>query len=70
MLNVFDKEFKVLCFIIDKTVLTGKCTYDETINEFGDKIINYCIYNKKTIRKSPRDQSVIELTDFGRREIN
>jgi hypothetical protein len=70
MSRVFSKEFQVLCFIIDRTVMADKCTYEETIKKFGDKIIKHLIHNRKTIRKSNKNPLFLELTELGRREIN
>lgn len=69
MRNNFRKEFEVLCFVVDRTVMTGECPYEETIRKFGDKIIKDFIYNKKIIRKSHKNPGLLELTESGRNYI-
>jgi hypothetical protein len=68
MISLFSKEFELMCFVKDKSVLTGVCKFEEVADKFGDILLKKCIYEKKLIYIDKRDGG-LEWTEFGRRSM-
>lgn len=68
MISLFSKEFELMCFIKDKSVLTGVCKFDEVAQKFGEQLLKKCMYEKKLIYLDKRAGG-LEWTEFGRRSM-
>ena len=68
MISLFSKEFVLMCFVKDKSVLTGVCKFEEVAQKFGDQFLKKCMYEKKIIYLDKRDGG-LEWTEFGRRSM-
>lgn len=55
MISLFSKEFELMCFVKDKSVLTGVCKFEEVAQKFGDQFLKKCMYEKKIIYLDKRD---------------
>jgi hypothetical protein len=69
MREPFKKDYLILCFVVDKTIMTGQCNYDDAVKEFGEKLIKDFMYNKKIIRRSNRNTNYLELTEEGKNKM-
>jgi hypothetical protein len=54
----------------DKKVQTGICKYDDVIQEFGEKLVKNCMYEKKIIYHDKNKTGGIFWTDLGRKRMN
>jgi hypothetical protein len=70
MIDLFSKDFDLMCFVQDKKVQTGICKYDDVIQEFGEKLVKNCIYEKKIIYHDKNKTGGIFWTDLGRKRMN
>lgn len=68
MISIVSKEFQLMCFVKDKTILTGFCKFEEVADQFGDGLLKKCIYEKRLIYIDKRDGG-LEWTEFGRRSM-
>lgn len=57
-----------MCFVKDKSILTGFCKFDDVASEFGEHLLKKCIFEKKIIYIDKRDGG-LEWTEFGRRSM-
>ena len=68
MISIVSKEFDLMCFVKDKSILTGFCKFDDVAHEFGEHLLKKCIYERKLINIDKRDGG-LEWTEFGRRSM-
>jgi hypothetical protein len=68
MISIVSNEFRLMCFVKDKSVLTGVCKFDDVVHEFGEHFLKKCIYERKIIYIDKRDGG-LEWTEFGRRSM-
>ena len=57
-----------MCFIKDKSVLTGVCKFDDVTQKFGEQLLKKCMYEKKLIYMDKRAGG-LEWTEFGRKSM-
>jgi hypothetical protein len=68
MISIVSKEFDLMCFVKDRSILTGFCKFDDVAHEFGEHLLKKCIYERKLIYIDKRDGG-LEWTEFGRRSM-
>lgn len=68
MLSIVSKEFELMCFVKDKSILTGVCKFDEVAQKFGEHLLKKCMHEKKLIYIDKRAGG-LEWTEFGRRSM-
>lgn len=67
MIDVFSKDFELMCFVQDKRVMTGICKYEDVIEKFGEKLVNNCMYDKRLIYHDKNKTGGMAWTDFGKK---
>ena len=65
MLEIFSKEFDLMCFVKDTKVMTDLCTLETASKKFGDKFLKHCIYEKKILFIDKKNGG-LDWTDFGK----
>ena len=65
MIDFFWKEFEVMCFVKDTSILTGVCKFETAVKKFGEHLVKKCMYEKKLIFVDKRSNG-LEWTDYGK----
>lgn len=69
MIDIRSKEFELMCFVKDASVLRGRCTFEMVSEKFGEAFLKKCLYERKIIYVDRKDGG-LQWTDYGKREMN
>lgn len=65
MIDIFGKEFELMCYIKDTRALNGVCTYDDVVKRFGEELVKKLMIDKNLIGYCEFNSSGLDWTELG-----
>jgi hypothetical protein len=65
VVEIFSKEFDLMCFVKDSKVMCGICKLEEISKKFGEGFVNHCLYDKKILFVDKKNGG-IDWSDYGK----
>jgi hypothetical protein len=65
MIDIFGKEFELMCYVKDTRALNGICTFEEVIEKFGEPLIKKLMMEENFIGYCKFNSNGLDWTELG-----